>query len=78
VIGKELLQILAATPESMVVDLAAHSLGTSLALQAYSMDEFGQTFAEMFLDYATWNGLQSMIPYTTLVSYGGNPRKQGE
>ncbi|RTZ73523.1 MAG: hypothetical protein DSZ00_06300 [Gammaproteobacteria bacterium] len=28
--------------------------------------------------YATWNGLQSMIPYTTLVSYGGNPRKQGE
>ena len=35
VIGNELLQILAATPESMVVDLAAHSLGTSLALQAY-------------------------------------------
>ena len=36
VIGKELLQILAATPKDMVVDLAAHSLGTSLALQAYS------------------------------------------
>ena len=35
VIGAELLQILAATPESTVVDLAAHSLGTSLALQAY-------------------------------------------
>ena len=35
VIGDELLQILAATPESMVVDLAAHSLGTSLALQSY-------------------------------------------
>ena len=35
VIGNELLQILAATPESVVVDLAAHSLGTSLSLQAY-------------------------------------------
>lgn len=28
--------------------------------------------------YATRNGLQSMIPYTTLVSYGGIPRNQGE
>jgi len=28
--------------------------------------------------YATQNGLQSMIPYTTLVSYGGISRKQGE
>ena len=35
VIGSELLQILAATPKGMVVDLASHSLGTSLALQAY-------------------------------------------
>jgi len=35
VIGNELLQILAATPNNMVVDLAAHSLGTSLALQSY-------------------------------------------
>ena len=35
VIGKDLLQILAATPENTVVDLASHSLGTSLALQAY-------------------------------------------
>ena len=35
VIGKELLQIVAATPEGMVVDLASHSLGTSLTLQAY-------------------------------------------
>ena len=35
VIGDELLQILAATPQGVVVDLAAHSLGTSLALQAY-------------------------------------------
>ena len=34
-IGGELLQILAATPQATVVDLAAHSLGTSLALQAY-------------------------------------------
>ena len=35
VIGSDLLQILAATPKGMVVDLASHSLGTSLALQAY-------------------------------------------
>jgi len=35
VIGSELLQILAATPEGTVVDLASHSLGTSLALRAY-------------------------------------------
>jgi len=35
VIGDDLLQILAATPESTVVDLASHSLGTSLTLQAY-------------------------------------------
>ena len=35
VIGNELLQILAATPESVTVDLAAHSLGTSLALESY-------------------------------------------
>ena len=35
VIGEELLQILAATPEGVVIDLASHSLGGSLALQAY-------------------------------------------
>ena len=35
-IGTDLLQILAATPESVVTDLASHSLGTSLALKAYS------------------------------------------
>ena len=34
-IGNDLLQILAATPSETVVDLAAHSLGTTLALQAY-------------------------------------------
>lgn len=36
VIGGELLQVLAATPQGTVVDLAAHSLGTSLALKAYA------------------------------------------
>ena len=40
VIGEELLQILAATPKEVVVDLAAHSLGTSLALQAYVSNSF--------------------------------------
>ena len=34
-LGGELLQILAATPTGTVVDLAAHSLGTTLALQAF-------------------------------------------
>lgn len=36
IIGHQLLDILAATPVSVVCDLAAHSLGTSLALKAYS------------------------------------------
>ena len=36
VIGDELLQIIAATPSGVVVDLASHSLGSSLSLQAYS------------------------------------------
>ena len=35
-LGKELLSILAATPDDVVIDLAAHSLGTALALQSYS------------------------------------------
>ena len=35
VIGRDLLQIIAATPDGMVIDLAAHSLGTSLALSAF-------------------------------------------
>ena len=34
-VGQELLQILAATPMETVVDLAAHSLGTTLALESY-------------------------------------------
>ena len=34
-VGREILSILAATPESVVVDLAAHSLGTSLALASF-------------------------------------------
>ena len=35
-IGAELRQILDATPEDSIVDLAAHSLGSSLALEAYN------------------------------------------
>ena len=38
-IGGELLDILAATPEGTVVDLAAHSLGTSLLTQAFEADD---------------------------------------
>lgn len=37
-VSAELLRILAATPKDVVVDLAAHSLGTSLALKAYDTD----------------------------------------
>jgi hypothetical protein len=37
-LSSELLRILAATPKDVTVDLAAHSLGTSLALKAYDMD----------------------------------------
>ena len=37
-VSRELLRILAATPKEVVVDLAAHSLGTSLALKAYDVD----------------------------------------
>mgnify|MGYP000657444085 CR=1 FL=1 len=49
VIGAELLQILAATPESTVVDLAAHSLGTSLALQAYGNKTVYNAIHETYL-----------------------------
>jgi len=35
-------------------------------------------YLEQHSRYATQNGLQRMIPYTTLVSYGGIPRVQGE
>lgn len=35
-------------------------------------------YLERHSRYATQNGFQSVIPYTTLVSYGGAPSKQGE
>ena len=49
VIGKELLQIVAATPEGLVVDLAAHSLGTSLSLQAYGNKTVYNAIHETYL-----------------------------
>ena len=49
VIGSELLQILAATPQGVVVDLAAHSLGTSLALQAYNRPAVYDSIHETYL-----------------------------
>ena len=48
-VGSQLLSILAATPESVVVDLAAHSLGTSLALAAYGGS--GSTFDRIHESY---------------------------
>ena len=48
-VGGQLLSILAATPESVVVDLAAHSLGTSLALAAYGGS--GGTFDRIHESY---------------------------
>ena len=48
-IGAELLQILAATPTGVVVDLAAHSLGTSLALEAYGNSTIYNAIHETYL-----------------------------
>jgi hypothetical protein len=48
-IGAEILQILASTPQGTVVDLAAHSLGTSLALQAYGNDTIYNGIHETYL-----------------------------
>ena len=48
-ISKELLQIVAATPEGVVVDLAAHSLGTSLTLQAYGNKTVYNAIHETYL-----------------------------
>ena len=48
-IGSELLDILAATPEGTVVDLAAHSLGTSLALESYSSAQIYNQIHETYL-----------------------------
>ena len=48
-IGTELLEILAATGDGMVVDLAAHSLGTSLALQAYNDRDVYNKIHETYL-----------------------------
>ena len=48
-IGGELLDILAATPEGVVVDLASHSLGTSLALQAYNNKAIYNRIHETYL-----------------------------
>ena len=49
VISKELLQIVAATPSGVVVDLAAHSLGTSLTLQAYGNKTVYSAIHETYL-----------------------------
>ena len=48
-ISKELLQIVAAPPEGVVVDLAAHSLGTSLTLQAYGNKTVYNAIHETYL-----------------------------
>ena len=48
-IGAELLQILAATPSGTVVDLAAHSLGTSLALAAFNNKTIYNAIHETYL-----------------------------
>ena len=49
VIGDELLQIIAATPSGVVVDLASHSLGSSLSLQAYSDKTIYNAIHETYL-----------------------------
>ena len=49
VIGKELRQIVAGTPAGVVVDLASHSLGTSLTLQAYGNKTVYNAIHETYL-----------------------------
>ena len=48
-IGSELLEIIAATPEGIVMDLAAHSLGTSLALESYGSNSIYDRIHETYL-----------------------------
>ena len=48
-IGSELLDIIAATSEGIVVDLAAHSLGTSLALESYGTKSIYNRIHETYL-----------------------------
>ena len=48
-ISDDLLSILAATPRTTVVDLAAHSLGTALALDAYKSPAIYNRIHETFL-----------------------------
>ncbi len=48
-VSGDLLQILAATPTGTVVDLAAHSLGTSLALQAFGNSTIYNGFHETYM-----------------------------
>jgi len=48
-IGEELLQIIAATDSGTTVDLAAHSLGTSLALEAYTNPTVYKKIHETYL-----------------------------
>ena len=52
-IGSELLEIIAATPQSMVMDLAAHSLGTSLALESYGNKSVYDRIHETYRPQAT-------------------------
>ena len=65
VIGSELLQILAATPKGMVVDLASHSLGTSLALQAYKNKTIYNGIHETYLYNPAYSPLPAARPTPT-------------
>ena len=48
-IGNQLLQVMADTPQDTVVDLAAHSLGSSLALQSYGNQTIYDRIHETYL-----------------------------
>ena len=68
-VGREILSILAATPESVVVDLAAHSLGTSLALASYGGQQ--STFDRIHETYM-YNPAYSPLVRGTSDAYEGD------
>jgi hypothetical protein len=88
-LGGELLQILAATPQGTVVDLASHSLGTSLALESYSNATIYNKIHETYLfnpayspfmrgktdAYEKDSSVRYFINVRDLVSMGGSAHK---
>ena len=78
VIGRDLLQIIAATPAGVVIDLAAHSLGTSLALSAFGNKTIYNAIHETYMFNPAYSpflkGLTDAYERDTNVRYFINTR----